>query len=147
MKQAIIKIEYPGAVISVNHYKINGRYTKRECKDWADKLGWLFKMKHFEDWELPLEVTCNGFFKDERSAPDLSNLSKVILDELAGVTNINDKHFRWNDGIRDVGHVLDPYLLLVISETTDKVAPLFAGRRTGMTLSSSESMIPRTPKK
>ncbi len=81
-----------------------------------DELGWMVKHLHIEDWKLPLSITCDGFFKDERSAPDLSNLSKVICDAIAEVADgVNDKDFRWHDGKRVIGEK-NPYLLLTIKE-------------------------------
>lgn len=115
MRQETIKIDYPGSVISCNHYKFKNRYTKPEAKRWMDELGWMIKHLHIEDWKLPLEITCDGYFKDERSAPDLSNLSKVICDAIQEVTGQNDKDFRWHDGKRNIGNK-DPYLMITIAE-------------------------------
>ena len=120
MKPVLIKIEYPGSVISVNHYKhAGGMYTKKEAIEWATHLGWEMKMYHFEDWKLPLEVKCSGYFVNERSAPDISNLAKLILDELEEVTQINDRNFRWRDGVRDVGHTKEPYLIICVREVEE----------------------------
>ncbi len=116
----VIKIDYPGDCISVNHYlgrrKDGGYYVKPETKVWKEELQWLFKRCHLEDYKLPLEVTCSGYFKDERSALDLSNLSKVILDSIEELLQINDSNFRWHDGERLVGYK-EPYLLITISES------------------------------
>jgi len=113
----VIKIPYPGSHISVNHYlgrnKKGGYYVKPETKDFKTELQWLLKRCHLEDYTLPLEVTCSGWFKDERSAPDLSNLSKVILDAIQELTGINDREFRWHDGERNIGFK-NPYLLITI---------------------------------
>ncbi len=129
-KHDVIKIGYPGAEISVNHYlgkrKDGGYYVKPETKAWKEEFQWLLKRCHLEDYELPLEVTCSGYFKDERSAPDLSNLSKVVMDSIEELTGINDKNMRWHDGQRVLlAHIKaeDPYLLINISETTTTLAP------------------------
>lgn len=99
MSEAIIKIEYPGSIISVNHYKYaGGMYTRKETREWMTELGWLLKPHHIEDFKLPLTVRCSGRFKDKRSVPDLSNLSKVILDEIEEISGINDRDMRWQDG-------------------------------------------------
>ncbi len=63
-----------------------------------DALGWLVKTAHLEDWKLPLTVQCDGRFKDKRSTPDLSNLSKVILDAIQDASGVNDSNMRWRDG-------------------------------------------------
>jgi len=110
-----IAIDYIGSVLSVNHYK-NGYYTKRETKRWMEELGWAVKTFHIENWKLPLSVTCSGKFKDARSAPDLSNLSKVILDALQEVSGVNDKDMRWHDGERTLG-ASRPELIITISES------------------------------
>lgn len=118
--QDIIKIRYPGSEISVNHYlgrrKDGGYYVKLECNQWKEEFQWLLKKCRLEEYKLPLEVTCSGYFKDERSAPDLSNLSKVILDSIEELTGINDSNFRWHDGERLAGYK-EPYLLITISDT------------------------------
>ena len=106
-----IGIHYPGAVISVNHYK-HKWYTKRECKDWMLLLEWMVKEYHIEDWKLPLTVRCSGVFKDKRSTPDLSNLSKVVLDALEEVSGVNDRNMRWQDG--DISYGDNPELTIEI---------------------------------
>jgi len=115
MTSVTVSIDYPGSVISVNHYK-NGYYTKRETKEWMEALGWLVKTSHIENWKLPLSVTCSGKFRDARSAPDLSNLSKVVLDSLQEVSGVNDKDMRWHDGERTLG-ASRPELTITIAES------------------------------
>ena len=112
MKSITIEIEYPGSVISCNHYKF-GYYTKREVKDWMEQLGWLIVTSHIEDWKLPLTVRCDGRFKDKRNQPDLSNLSKVILDAIEEATDVNDRDMRWQDGDVSYG---EPTLWITIEE-------------------------------
>ena len=123
MKQDLIKIDYPGDCISVNHYlgrrRGGGYYVKQEARDWMEEFQWLLKRCHIVDYKLPLEIICSGYFKDERSAPDLSNLSKVILDSIEEVTGINDQAFRWRDGKRIIG-VKEPFLLITIKEGDTK---------------------------
>ena len=114
---ASINIPYPGSHISVNHYlgrnKNGGYYVKPEANDFKEELQWLLKRCQLEDYILPLEVICSGWFKNERSAPDLSNLSKIILDSIQELTGWNDKDFRWHDGTRNIGFK-EPYLLITI---------------------------------
>jgi Holliday junction resolvase RusA-like endonuclease len=123
MKVEQIKITYPGAEISVNHYlgrRAGGGYYKlQECSNWQEEFTWLLKRCHLEDFKLPLHVKCDGTFKDLRSAPDLSNLSKVILDTIQDLTNINDKNFRWQDGKRIIDNNVLPFLLITFSEPSN----------------------------
>jgi len=122
-KKEVIRMPYIGGVLSVNHYlgkrKGGGFYTKPEVLDWEEEFGWLLKRLHLEDWKLPLKVTCDGVFKDERSAPDLSNLSKIILDTIQDISDVNDKNFRWKDGTRTISKE-EPYLLITIEEGDEK---------------------------
>ena len=78
-----------------------------------EELGWNLKSYHIDEWSLPLKVTCSGRFKDLRSTPDLSNLSKVILDAIEDTTGINDRDMRWHDG--DITHG-EPMLFIEIEE-------------------------------
>ncbi len=108
-----ITMPYIGKVLSVNHYKYaGGIYTRPEAKQWMEELGWKVKLLHIEDFELPITVRCSGRFKDKRSVPDLSNLSKVILDAIEEVTGINDRDMRWQDG--DITYGEDPELTIEI---------------------------------
>lgn len=112
MKRSVtIEIGYPGSIISVNHYKYcGGFYTKPEAKAFMDELGWKIKTAHIEDWELPLAVRCDGRFKNTHRQPDLSNLSKVILDAIEETTGVNDRDMRWQDGEVSYG---EPALLTI----------------------------------
>ena len=118
MRSMTVAMPYPGAVISVNHYlgrrkNSYGTYVKSEAKAWADELGWKIKTAHLEEWSLPLTVRCDGRFKDLRSTPDLSNLSKVTLDAIEECTGINDQNYRWQDGDITCG---EPTLWITITE-------------------------------
>ena len=112
MKSVTVRMPYIGSVLSVNHYKY-GYYTKPEVKGWMEELGWKIKPSHIEGWFLPLKVTCDGVFKDKRNQPDLSNLSKVILDAIQATTTINDRDMRWCDGEVTYG---EPELIITIEE-------------------------------
>ena len=118
-----ISIHYSGKCISVNHYlgrTYDGReYVRAEARNWMDMLGWEIKLAHVEDWRLPLSVTCSGRFKDQRSAPDLSNLSKCVLDAIEAVTGINDRDMRWRDGERTIDNNSDPELTITIEEARE----------------------------
>jgi len=120
MREAKIMIRYPGSVISVNHYlgrrKDGGVYVKREAQEFMAELGWLVKPYHIEDWKLPLEVWCYGKFKDKRSTPDLSNLSKCINDALQEVSEVNDQYILWHDGAIVLKEDEEPTLMLIIRE-------------------------------
>ncbi len=110
-------MDYPGAVITVNHYKYKGRYTRPEARHWSDALGWQIKGKGIEAWTLPLSVTCDGVFRNKRQQPDLSNCSKVVLDAIENATGINDRDMRWHDG--DVTYGPEPKLIITIKEGKD----------------------------
>ena len=117
MRTAVIEILYPGSIISVNHYKYK-YYTKKGARDFMEELGWLVKPHHIEEWKLPITVRCSGFFTDKRSTPDLSNLSKCILDSLEEVSGVNDRFMRWQDG--DINYTEDdPKLVIEIKEDAD----------------------------
>ena len=117
MKEVKIEIDYPGSIISVNHYKFKGRYTKRETLEWMDELGWAVRPLHLEEWKLPISVRCDGRFESKRSQPDLSNLSKVILDAIEEATGVNDRDMRWQDGDVTYG---EPTLWITITEPNKK---------------------------
>ena len=121
MNKDTIMMDYIGSCLSVNHYQYGKtKHIKKETKAWMEEFGWRLKFSHIEDWKLPLKVTCSGVFKDGRSAPDLSNLSKIILDTIEDVTGINDKDMRWHDGSRVIGskinEFLKPRLFITIEE-------------------------------
>ena len=117
MKAVTIRMPYIGKALSVNHYKYGDGYrTKKETREWMYMLGWVIKSHHIEDWKLPLKVTCDGVFKDKRSQPDLSNLSKVILDAIEETTGVNDKNYRWRDGSVTIDKTEEPRLVITISE-------------------------------
>jgi Holliday junction resolvase RusA-like endonuclease len=113
-----IEICYPGACISVNHYRgrsaAGGEYVRREARAWQEELMWTIKPLGIERWRIPLEVTCDGVFLDKNHQPDLSNLSKCSLDAIEEVTGINDKNMRWRDG--QVSYGEKPLLLITIKE-------------------------------
>ncbi len=124
MNEITVKMPYPGDVISVNHYRgrtKDGRdYVKADAQAWMDMLGWLIKQHHIEDWKLPLHITCYGTFKDNRSAPDLSNLSKCVLDAIEEVSGVNDKDMRWHDGERVINGTDKPELIITIREQGER---------------------------
>jgi len=115
-----ISIPYPGDVISVNHYRgrrrDGGEYVKAEAQAWMDALGWMIKQHHIEDWRLPLDVNCDGVFRDLNNCPDLSNLSKCTLDAIEEVIGINDRNMRWHDGTPTIDKARPPELTITIQE-------------------------------
>jgi len=121
MNKIVVNIEYPGAFISVNHYKYK-HFTKPEAKQWAETLGWLIKaalaqytMPPIEDWNQPITVRVDGVFKDKRSAPDLHNLLKIICDVVEEVSGINDRTFLTETGGVTYG---EPRLTITIKEVS-----------------------------
>ena len=117
MNKITVGMPYIGKVLSVNHYKYLGKYTRREVIDWMEELGWKLKPYHIEDWGIPLKVTCDGVFRDNRSTPDLSNLSKVVLDAIEDVTDVNDKNMRWRDGKVTINKNSEPTLWITVRQT------------------------------
>lgn len=110
----VVSMDYIGKVLSVNHYKYaGGIYTRKEVKAWMEEFGWRIKVSHIEDWKRPLSVRCDGRFKDKGHQPDLSNLSKVILDAIEDTTGVNDRDMRWQDGEVEYGI---PTLWITIKE-------------------------------
>ena len=61
-------------------------------------------------------VTVSGLFRDKRSAPDLDNLAKVILDAIQAGSGINDVNFRWRSGSMLFNKSEEPALGIIISE-------------------------------
>lgn len=119
MNSITITMPYIGGSLSVNHYLgRNGRrvFIKKEVVEWKEDFGWKIKMSHIEDWKMPISVTCNGKFKDLNNAPDLSNLSKVIMDSIEDITHINDRNYRWHDGAVILKKDEDPELQIIIEE-------------------------------
>lgn len=119
-REITISMPYPGAVISVNHYrgrrKDGQEYVRPEARAWMEQLGWLIKTQHIEGWQLPLHVTCSGRFQRHNRAPDLSNLSKCTLDAIEEATGLNDRDFRWHDGQRIIDAGSEPELRITIEE-------------------------------
>ena len=122
MRKETIIMPYIGD-LSVNHRlgkrKGGGYYVKQSVKNWNEEFGWKIKGLHIGEWRLPISVKCDGVFKDERSAPDLSNLSKTILDAIEDTCGVNDKNYRWYDGYRVINNKEKPYLLITIGENDD----------------------------
>ena len=114
-RSVTVEMEYIGKELSCNHYKF-GYFTKRVTKDWMDALGWLLLTSHIDEWNLPLIVQCSGRFRDKRNQPDLSNLSKVILDAIQEATGVNDRDMRWYDGSVVYG---EPTLWITIVENME----------------------------
>ena len=130
MKEADRGINYGIAIymdymkdLSVNHYlgrnRVGQYFVKRHVRQWMEELGWEVKFYHLEDWKLPLQVECSGTFRDRRSTPDLSNLSKVTLDAIEEATGINDQNMRWHDGTITIDKTVNPYLTIIIKEAKD----------------------------
>lgn len=114
MRSIKVEMPYIGGVLSENHYRGRRRdgnfYVRREVRDWMEELGWLIKTSHIGEWALPLTVKCDGRFKNTHQQPDLSNLSKVVLDAIEEITVVNDRDMRWQDGGVSYG---EPALLTI----------------------------------
>lgn len=122
MRSIKVEMPYVGGVLSENHYRGRRRdgmlYVRREAKDWMEELGWRIKTAHIEGWATPLTVKCDGRFKNTHRQPDLSNLSKVILDAIEETTGVNDRDMRWQDG--EVSYGEPAVLVITISESEER---------------------------
>jgi len=102
-----VTMPYIGGVLSVNSYKVRGRYgfatnaTKRVVKLWMNELAQ--KVKGFEH-NGSLTITIYGKFLDER-VPDLANLHKVIGDAIKDGVGLDDKNFKFVDRGYGVGYL------------------------------------------
>lgn len=125
MKEVLVSMPYIGAVLSVNHFKIRGRFTRRETKDWMMVLSERIRMQSYKQykrqkWQTPLEVIVSARFENKRSSPDLHNLAKVILDSVEAATGVNDKEIRYRDG--NVIYGKDPELYITVREIGGELA-------------------------
>ena len=103
----MIKVEMPytGGDLSVNRaYERDGRHMKKHVRNWQLTLmGLVRQAVKGKICEGVWHVSCSGHFKNQRSAPDLSNLAKVCMDAIAAGLGIDDKNLRWQDGLRLCG--------------------------------------------
>lgn len=102
-----VPMDYPGAVISVNHcYRhANGRkYLHRGARDWrehlAESLGWALFGAGLRDVPLatPLIVRIDCAYRNEGEATDPNNLCKLTYDAIQAATGINDRHMQPETG-------------------------------------------------
>lgn len=112
-----VVMPYIGGVLSVNAYKVRGRYglatnaTKRVVKLWMHEL--TQKVEGFEH-QGSLTISLYGKFVDER-VPDLANLHKVIGDAIKeGLSFIDDKDFKFVDLGYGTGYV-NPVLEMTLT--------------------------------
>ena len=125
MRSITVSIGYPGSDISCNHYtgrrRGGGVYVKPQARAFMIELGWLLKASHIEDWNMPISVTCSGVFRDLRSTPDLSNLSKCIMDGIEELIGVNDRNYRWHDGTITWSKDEEPQLTITVQELEEKL--------------------------
>ncbi len=111
---ATIKMLYIGNVLSVNHYKHQGKYTKLEAKEWSNDLVHEIKSCKIDDWHQPLMVKIAGFYKNARETPDTHNLIKIICDAIQEATGLNDKYYKTETEAPKISK--EPHILVTISE-------------------------------
>lgn len=105
-------MDYPGAVISVNHcYRhANGRkYLHREARRWrkdlAEALYWLLYEYRRRGVALGPRATVriDASYTDEEHATDPNNLCKLVYDAVQEATGINDRHMQPERGVVTYG--------------------------------------------
>ena len=98
-----VGMDYPGAVISVNHcYRhANGRkYLKPQAKVWrtrlAESLGFLIIAAGLRDVPLSrdVRVRIDCAYVNENEATDPDNLRKLTHDAIEEALGINDRHYQ-----------------------------------------------------
>jgi Holliday junction resolvase RusA-like endonuclease len=114
IKQAYIKN------LSVNHYKIKGRYTLPEVKAWKNDLVQEIMLCGVKDWQPPLRIEIEGFFKDLRSTPDIHNLTKIIADCVQKATGLNDRYYETETKVPQYVKGQEPYLIITIEEIEEE---------------------------
>lgn len=117
-RHTIIKMQYPGCVITENHYLgRNGHhsYMKPEAQEWKNDLIWEIKRCGIQDWQSPLKVTISGTFKNLRETADLQNM-KIIFDSVQEATGLNDKFFRTETTGPEINPKESPFILIRIEE-------------------------------
>ena len=119
MRKVTIEVGYRSG-ITVNHYlgrsKGGGYFVTAPARQFMEELGWRLKSSHIEEWNMPISVTTSGRFRDKKNTPDLSNLSKVILDGIQDLTGVNDQNFRWRDGTISWEKTMEPMLTITVAE-------------------------------
>ena len=113
--QVTVEMEYIGAILSVNHYKVRGIYTHPKTRKWMDELAFILRLTANSagiTFKSPLRIQIEGQFKDKRSKPDLHNLIKVIADSVELATDIDDVRFIVKTGQPTIG---EPKLTITVS--------------------------------
>ena len=115
--RAVIIIQYPGAIISENHYLgRNGvhTYVKSEARDWQNEL--IYRINAYRiDWKGPLKVHVSGVFKNNREVCDLHNL-KILFDSIQIATGVNDRYFQTETEIPVIDKTQKPHFKIEIQE-------------------------------
>lgn len=117
-RHTIIKMPYPGSVITENHYLgRNGKnsYVKPEVREWKNDLIALVNNCGIKDWKLPLKIRVEGTFKNLRECPDLHNL-KCLYDGIQEATGLNDKNYYTETIPGVIDKSKSPFILITISE-------------------------------
>ena len=116
-----VSIPYIGKDLSVNHCYTGRQRTmvKTHVRRWQMILEHMVRGNILKPMPGIWHVRCDGYFKDGRSAPDLSNLAKVSLDAIAVALEMDDKDLRWHDGARCFGE-REPTLEFTIWQEDDR---------------------------
>jgi hypothetical protein len=117
-RRAVIRMVYPGGVITENHaYGRNGKhsYMKAEALEWQNDLIVRVKSCGVHDWQLPLKIRIEGTFKNLRQMPDLHNL-KLLFDGIQKAIGLNDKHFYTETIPGVIDKTVKPIILITIEE-------------------------------
>ena len=103
--------------LSVNHYKHFGTsFTKSTVKRWMEDLSGALSVMgnqrgiYWPDYKITVRI--DGFFKDNRSMPDLHNLVKVTCDSVEDCTLVNDKLYATECGTPEIG---EPRLIITVT--------------------------------
>lgn len=105
----MVTMKYIGRILSVNYYRTQNRYTgglviRHKVERWMEDLAWVVEFElGKKPPKPPIKILVEGYFKDNRSVPDLANLHYVIGNAVQNGLSINDREFRFQDGDVKVG--------------------------------------------
>jgi len=105
--------------LSVNHAYKRGRngqtYLDPEAAKWkitlTSEVKWAMPSGRVS---LPAFVRVSGRFRDKRSALDLDNLAKLVLDAVATALGVNDRDLRFQAGDRVIETGCEPVVTVEI---------------------------------
>ena len=86
-------INYPGAVISVNHcyrHASGRKYLHAGARRWRDQF------TEGLGWALIVRIDCA--YRNENEATDPNDFNKLVHDAVQAVTVVNDRHMQLETG-------------------------------------------------